>query len=347
MNTIKKYVLCLFVFSILMFVGCSSSNVYDKYYNSSSNYVHTNNTKSNCTVNFFVDNVIYRSIKIRYSEQVKKPENPSKENYIFLHWCTDLNLSKEYDFTDKVYGDINLYANFIIDASSITSEITKTYIRSVFTVMATSSKTEYENWDVFKLFGKTYQSTGQGSGVCFSKGNGVYYLLTNCHVAKMISSYSTISYTVEDYKGNKFTAYLYKNSNSKFSAIDANYDLACLYFRSSNVYPVLSISNNDPTTKDDVIAIGTPGGQTNAVAFGSVLRYTQATLNKTQKYLSNVSFEVIMHNAYISRGSSGGPLIDTMYRIIGINYAGAEDNSFGLSVPASKIREFLNTYFYI
>lgn len=336
MTIAKKITLFLLSLFFFVCVGCSNNSLVP----------NTNNSDTYYTVNFMVDNVLYKSIKIQCGEQIKKPTNPSKDNYTFLYWCSDSRFKNEYNFTNKIYKDLTLYAYFIVNAQIITNEITKKYIHSVFTIKAKSSKTVYENWDLLKIFGTTYSQSGQGSGVCFSKSNGTYYLLTNCHVAQKKSTYTNISYTVEDYKGKTYTAYLLKNSSKSSSAIDASYDLACLYFKSNEDYEVLSISNHNPQVQDDVIAIGTPGGQNNAVAFGKVLNYQSVNLDKTEKYLSNVTFDVIKHDAFISRGSSGGPLIDTNYNIIGINYALAEDDSYGYSIPASKIKQFLSTYVY-
>ena len=342
MKIVKKYVVVLLIFTAIFLVGCFQE-ILDGDKNSDNT---SSDNKVFYDITFMVDNEIYQTEKIILGGQVVKPKNPSKENYIFLHWCKDSNCKTEYDFSNMVYKNLTLYASFTIDASTITSEITKNYIRGVFTIKVTSSKTIYEKWDIFKLGGTTYKSGSQGSGVCFRHNNGTYYVLTNCHVAKKESGYTSVSYVVEDYRGKTYTAYLYKNSNKSSSAISADYDLACLYFKSSEEYPVFSISSDDPVVNDDVISIGTPGGQTNAVAFGKVLRYSQIDLDNTEEYLSNVTFSVIVHNAFTDRGSSGGPLIDAYYNIIGINYAGVEDNSYGSSIPPSRIKEFLNTFVY-
>ncbi len=303
--------------------------------------------KAEYTVTFVVDKNTYKTVKVSAGEMVEKPKDPKKNNYLFMRWCSDSSMSKEYDFTDKVYKNTTLYAYFNIDGAKITNEITTNYIHSVFTVKAISSKTVYERWDILKIAPKTYSAGGQGSGVCFYKNNnGSYFILTNCHVAQKISGYTSVSYTVEDYQGKTYTAYLYKNPDKSSSAISADYDLACLYFKPSVSYPVLSVATADPAVGSDVIAMGTPKSQGNAIAFGKVISYDKTVLKDTATYLSNVNFSVISHNAFIDRGSSGGPLMDANYRIVGINYAGAEDNSSGRSVPAKKIKEFLDKYVY-
>lgn len=300
-----------------------------------------------CTVRFIVDGATVSSNKISIGSVVKKPSSdPKKNNYIFLHWSESSSSDREFDFTKKIYSDTKLYAVFSIDAAKITNQITTKYIQSVFTIKAISSKTVYEKWDILKLFGTKYQAGGQGSGVCFRKSGNKYYLLTNCHVAKQLKDYTSVSYTVEDYQGKTYTAYLYKNSSKSSSAISADYDLACLYFTSNTNYPALSMSSSDPEAGSDVIALGSPKSQSNAITYGNIRYYANARLANTATYLSNVKFKVAYHNAFVNNGSSGGPIINADFNIVGINYGGSEDGSSNCSIPATKVNQFLNEYVY-
>ena len=45
-------------------------------------------------------------------ETVVKPDNPTKENYSFMGWFTDSNLTTEYDFSAPVHSDLYLYAKW-------------------------------------------------------------------------------------------------------------------------------------------------------------------------------------------------------------------------------------------
>ena len=44
-----------------------------------------------------------------------KPENPTKEGYLFAGWCSDEELTASYEFTTVVCSDITLYAKWDID----------------------------------------------------------------------------------------------------------------------------------------------------------------------------------------------------------------------------------------
>ena len=49
---------------------------------------------------------------VNSGETVVKPEDPTKENYSFMGWFTDSNLTCEYDFSAPVLSDLYLYARW-------------------------------------------------------------------------------------------------------------------------------------------------------------------------------------------------------------------------------------------
>lgn len=222
-----------------------------------------------------------------------------------------------------------------VDAAKMTNDITTDKIHALFTVSVTCRSGFFG--------GSTLRS--QGSGVAFYKQSGYVFLLTNCHVAAKREGYSQVSYTVTDYAGNEYTAQLFKNPGKTVSAISPDYDLACLYFKTSVDYTTLDIADSDPVKNQTVVALGAPEHQSNAITFGTVKDYVKTEV-QADKSLSNVQFSVIYHDAYIDNGSSGGPLIDADYKIVGINYGGSEDNSISLAVPATKVNEFLKEFVY-
>jgi len=264
------------------------------------------------------------------------PDDPVKENYDFIDWYADENLTKRYDFSKTVTSDINLYAGYKLDAAKVTNEIGATYMKSVVKIY---------NESYNRSFFGSGSSTSQGSGFCFYASNGYYYILTNCHVARKRDGYSYQDITIEDYKGNIYTGYIFSGQGKPGSALDPAYDLACVYFKSSNteVTPRPIVSN--PYIGDDVISVSAPEGQSNRIAFGKVLGYEKITLSDSNPSESNVKFDVIHHNAFIDHGSSGSALINPNGEVVGVNYAGGDGtNSF--AVPAEKVDEFLRTYVY-
>ena len=117
-----------------------------------------------------------------------------------------------------------------------------------------------------KTFGPwvTDRQSWQGSGIIFSDNNGYYYALTNNHVIFNDTNYSNFALTAIDYTGKEY--------NAEMVAADASYDLALVKFKKAD-YPlsVLSLRTTNPTIGEEIISIGQPLGQNNAITFGKVL----------------------------------------------------------------------------
>lgn len=270
---------------------------------------------------------------------VQTPNDPKKTNYIFSGWYTESSFIYKYDFSKPITKNLTLYAKYEIDAATLTNKISTDLIKGVV-------KIYNKSYNTF-LGIETSSSTLQGSGFCFHIQDGYYYVLTNCHVAKKNSSYDKQKFTIEDYQGQTYEGYLYKNPNKSVSAIAASYDLACLYFKpSSTNVKKLSIVSTNPDANDDVISIGSPNGQSNSITFGKVIDYRKVTLSNTSTLLSNVTFDVICHNGYADSGSSGGPLLNSDLNVVGVHYAGSQSISREYAIPAVKVIEFLRNYVY-
>ncbi|MBE6131027.1 MAG: trypsin-like serine protease [Erysipelotrichaceae bacterium] len=297
-------------------------------------------TKEIYEVTFVYNNGrINETIQVEEGNTISTPIEPSKKNYIFNGWYKDPYFNYKYDFSKEVTESFKLYANYKINAVALTNQISTDTIKGVV-------KVYNESVDTF-LGIPIYSSTSQGSGFCFHIQDGYYYILTNCHVAVLKDSYNYQKFTVVDYQGNEYKAYLYKNPNKKVSAIAAEYDLACLYFKpSSTNVKKLEFGSYNPSQRDDVIAIGAPKGQSNAITYGNVQSYKQITLTDTSKRESNVTFNVICHSAYSNNGSSGGPILNSDLKVVGVHYAGSTNSSQEYAIPLEKVKEFLKDYVY-
>ena len=176
-----------------------------------------------------------------------------------------------------------------------------------------------------------------GSGVVFHSKPFLdgfnYYILTNSHV---IDGHTT--FFVKDSYGESFPATL--------TCYDPNYDLAVLNFYSNKEYYCPTINPNDPIEGATVIAMGEPLGLLNSVTLGKVTKYAKVEITGETNN-SNVTFDVLEHNAPINTGSSGGAILNSSYEICGINYAAtrSSDGEFiaGYAIQPTKIIEFLKS----
>ena len=283
------------------------------------------------------------TVKVTSGKTLNQPSDPEKKNYLFVGWYTDKKLTNRFSFSQRLESNLTLYAKYTIDAVSISNRVSMEVMSGIIKV--------YNKCYTTSSSGTSWQ-THTGSGFCFYREDGTYYILTNCHVAEKDSNFKRQEFTVEDYQGHTFTAYLYSNSNKMGTAISNEYDLACLYFTisgSSSIKP-LTLAKAIPQIGEDIISIGAPEGQSNFFVFGKTIAYKNPTMPSNSSI--NIPFNVLEHNAYVDRGSSGGPVLNANLEVVGINFAhserdfynSAENHSF--AIPVYKIKEFLNLYVY-
>lgn len=176
-----------------------------------------------------------------------------------------------------------------------------------------------------------YVSGALGSGFIFKKDTNYYYILTNDHVL------------ISDDRANSEYTFVYDAFFNKYEAEvlcrDSAYDMAVLRVDINPEFPTLKsieLANENPKIGDVVISVGQPNGQLNSITIGEVVTYTKNSF---------VSYQVVMHDAWITNGSSGGMMINTNLEVVGINSWGGSDNTyeehFGEASPVDKIKEFL------
>lgn len=294
----------------------------------------------NVNVNFYVDGELYKTEIVAANGQLREPNAPHKENYIFDGWYTDGLFSQKYDFYDRFYTTTNLYAKYTLDTVRVVNMLTSETMRSVVTIV-----NKCYNTGAFGIEKESF--IAQGSGVVIDISGGYCYVLTNCHVAELSEGYSNQKIVIEDCEGNQYEAKLYKSKNISEYAISSEYDLAVLYFMYANDGTLNEIEvKEDPVVGDYVISLGTPKGQKNSITIGNAIAYNKLSSNSEDK-ISNVKFDILIHNAPIDHGSSGGPLVNPLGELVGLNFAGYNDGVYGCAIPMSKIYEFLYKYVYV
>ena len=150
------------------------------------------------------------------------------------------------------------------------------------------------------IFGNNTLSTESslGSGVIFSSDG---YILTNQHVI----GDKSLNIIVELIDGRK--------AEAKIIGIDKGTDLAVLKVKSEQLnLPPIEIANSDDLKIGDVVlAIGNPYGIGQSVTMGII--------SATGREFNNPYSNYLQTDAAINVGNSGGALVDTYGRLIGIN----------------------------
>lgn len=170
--------------------------------------------------------------------------------------------------------------------------------------------------------GKDKKSVSSGSGVIITPDGE---LLTNHHV---IDKATEIRCLLTD--GSSWEAEVVGD--------DKDLDIALLRLKRAKDAPALpcaSLSTNTVSIGDVVLAMGAPWGLARSVSMGII--------SCTDRYLEGAGQYTLWYqtDAAISPGNSGGPLVDTRGKVVGINARGASKGAQAFTIPSPIILEVL------
>jgi S1-C subfamily serine protease len=167
--------------------------------------------------------------------------------------------------------------------------------------------------------GKGVEPAGAGSGVIVAPDG---YLLTNHHVVEMSDR---LQVTLKD--GSSMGATVVGS--------DPPNDLALLRADGTGL-PYAALGDSGGLRVGQLlIAIGNPFGFQSTVSTGVVSALGRALRSREGRLIENV----IQHTAPLNPGSSGGPLVDSRGRVVGINTAIIPvAQGIGFSIPANTAR---------
>jgi S1-C subfamily serine protease len=160
---------------------------------------------------------------------------------------------------------------------------------------------------------------GAGSGVVIAPDG---YILTNDHVVHNVRN---LSATFAD--GSQFGA--------SITGRDPATDLAVMRTSASNLPYASFGDSNQLRVGQLVIAIGNPFGFQSTVSTGVVSALGRALRSRDGRLIENI----IQHTAPLNPGNSGGPLVDSRGRVVGLNTAIIYlAQGIGFSIPSSTAR---------
>ena len=182
---------------------------------------------------------------------------------------------------------------------------------------------------VVSITASTLGTTATGTGVVLS-GKG--YLVTNYHV-------------IED--AQRLTVRLTDERELEAAVVgtDPVSDLAVLYIRAENLTAAQFGDSDALRVGDTVVAIGDPLG---VELRGTMTNGIVSAINRDVS-VNGRTMNLIQTNAALNSGNSGGPLINSMGQVIGINtmkIGAFADSSgvegLGFAIPSATVQEIVN-----
>ena len=165
---------------------------------------------------------------------------------------------------------------------------------------------------------------GSGSGSVLDKEG---HILTNFHV---IEGAQQIRVTLAN--GNSFAAGLVGQ--------DPSNDIAVLRIEApgEELHPITLGNSASLKVGQKIYAIGNPFGLERTLTIGIISSLNRTLMSRNRRTIKNI----IQIDAALNRGNSGGPLLDSHSRFVGMNTAIAsttgENTGVGFSIPVNTIK---------
>ncbi|HSR11994.1 MAG TPA: trypsin-like peptidase domain-containing protein [Thermodesulfobacteriota bacterium] len=216
-------------------------------------------------------------------------------------------------------GGISPGPREVPDAEKSDVELLDAYSRAVISVVDTVGPAVVGISIGREAEADAYQKVGAGSGTIITPDG---YILTNDHVAS---------------QAEKLTAILAdgRRLNATLVGTDPATDLA-LIRASALGLPFATLGDSSGLRVGQlVIAIGNPFGFQSTVSTGVVSALGRALRSREGRLIENI----VQHTAPLNPGNSGGPLVDSRGRVVGVNTAIiAMAQGIGFSIPSNTAR---------
>lgn len=170
-----------------------------------------------------------------------------------------------------------------------------------------------------------YQTTSLGSGSVIHPDG---YVITNAHVVAQAAALKVIFANKTEHE-------------AEIVAVEEKHDLAVLKVKvpPGERFPAVALGrSSDIMVGETVIAIGNPLGYAHTVTSGIVSAlHRELPVNDAVVYK-----DLIQTDASINRGNSGGPLLNVLGEVIGMNTAIRSDaQNIGFAIPIDTLRNLM------
>ena len=180
--------------------------------------------------------------------------------------------------------------------------------------------------------GNTSTATASGSGIIISDDG---YILTNNHVVSSSSSESSLYYQISE--ATKISVILFNDETeyeAKIVGQDAQTDLAVIKIEKTGLTKAEFADSDDVKVGEFAMAVGNPVNMTSTVTTGIV-----SAVNRKITDSDGKTYKCIQTDAAINSGNSGGALVNSEGKVIGINtlkLSGTGIEGIGFAIPINS-----------
>ena len=191
---------------------------------------------------------------------------------------------------------------------------------------------EYNVTSMFSIFGgsQTSTATATGSGIIISDDG---YILTNNHVVS--SSEAEAYYQVSE--ATKVTVTLFNDTTEYEATIvgtDEETDLAVIKIDATGLTPAEFADSDSIKVGEFAMAVGSPLGLQSTITCGVV-----SAVNREVTDTDGKTYTLIQTDAAINSGNSGGALVNSEGKVIGVNtlkLTGDDVEGMGFAIPINS-----------
>lgn len=190
------------------------------------------------------------------------------------------------------------------------------------------------NVNTTSFFGRggTSTATASGSGIVISEDG---YILTNNHVVSSSSSESSLYYQISE--ATKISVTLFNDETeyeAKIVGQDEQTDLAVIKIEKTGLTKAEFADSDDVKVGEFAMAVGNPINMTSTVTTGIV-----SAVNRKITDSDGKTYKCIQTDAAINSGNSGGALVNSEGKVIGINtlkLSGTGIEGIGFAIPINS-----------
>lgn len=240
------------------------------------------------------------------------------------------NIDKVTSDDINANGDTNLSQYSSMDVESVAQAALPAMVALNGTTTVSSSSSIY-GWGQ-----QQYEASTSGTGIIVGKNDTELLIVTNAHVVENVSNLKCV------FVDNQSVSATVKGSKSDQDIAVVAVSLSDISSDTISKIAIAELADSDTiAVGQQVVAIGNALGEGQSVTNGIISALDRSIT------VNNVTFSgLIMTNAAINSGNSGGALLNASGKVIAINFAKTSSDGvegMAYSIPVSNVKELISS----